>query len=107
MAVTQDPAGRRAGLLEEAQHLRAVADGLAQVAEEIEHRLDAVVGALGPPIWSGRAATAAADAGASAREDLRVSAGSLRVVARDLVLAAAMLEWRAAQAVTGPVGFVP
>lgn len=107
MAVTQDPAGRRARLLEEAGHLRATADGLEQVAEQIEDRLDVVVGALGSPTWSGRAAAAAADAGQDSREDLGVAAGALRGIARDLVLAAGMLEWRAAQAVTGPVGLVP
>lgn len=96
MAVTEGLAARRgARLLEEAGRLRSVAAGLAGVADDVERRLDPVVEDVGPPIWTGRAAAVAAEAGEAARADLWVAAGSLRDVARELDLAAAALEWRA------------
>jgi hypothetical protein len=98
VSVAQALARRRAMLLEEAGHLRSVADELARTADEVEHGLDAVVATLGPPVWSGRGAEVASAAGEAAREDLRVAAGSLREVCRDLELAAGTLEWRVQQA---------
>lgn len=108
MAVTEELGARRgARLLEEADHLRSVATGLAGVADDVERRLDPVVEGLGPPTWTGRAAAVAAEAGEAARADLWVAAGSLRDVARELHLAAAALEWRADAATGGGIAPSP
>jgi hypothetical protein len=93
----------RARLLEEAEDLRALGDRLRGVADQVESSLEAVVGGLGPPTWSGHAASTAASAGEHARDDLRVAAEALREIARELDLAAGVLEWRAARVAVGPV----
>ncbi len=79
---------------EEVERLWTAAAGLTRVADEIETRLDAVLERLGPPIWAGRAADAAAAAGEAARADLSVAAGSLRELGGELSLAAGLLRWR-------------
>lgn len=97
--ITDEDAGRRraAELRDEARRVHAAASGLEAVADEAERRLDPVLRALTPQVWDGDAARRALGAAEHARQDLAVAASSLREVAGELHLTAAMLGRQAEQ----------
>lgn len=92
---------RAAEVAEQAVRAREVAAALEEVAADVERALAPVLARMGPEVWAGRAARAAATATHDAREDLAVAARSLRDVARDLRLTAATLSWRADELLAG------
>jgi hypothetical protein len=84
---------RAATLEDEAQQRHEIAERLDRLAAEVEGRLDPILAALAPHVWTGRAADEARTGAATAADTLAMAARELRVVA-----AAARAEALAGQA---------